>query len=175
MTRPHIGDEQQRGGGPVAHGGDERVDRLVVERGDQHGVLHHRHRVGRLGRHVTELGTRTAVSTTALLYGKPEKLVCYDKFLYPQVNKLRTMAGPTHLEFHQADVLQTDIEETDLLFIDTWHVYEQLREELRRHAGKARSTSSCTTRRRSANAGSPPRSEACGRPWRSSSRKVPSV
>src|SRR5262249_15621011 len=38
----------------------------------------------------------------------------------------------------QEDVLTADIEETDLLFIDTWHVYEQLRQELRRHAGKVR-------------------------------------
>ena len=34
-------------------------------------------------------------------------------------------------------MLAVDIEETDLLFIDTWHVYDQLREELRRHAGRA--------------------------------------
>jgi hypothetical protein len=31
-----------------------------------------------------------------------------------------------------------DIEETDLLFIDTRHDYDQLREELRRHADKVR-------------------------------------
>jgi hypothetical protein len=42
------------------------------------------------------------------------------------------------LVFHQADVLRVDIEETDLLFIDTWHVYGQLKEELRRHGGKVR-------------------------------------
>jgi hypothetical protein len=35
-------------------------------------------------------------------------------------------------------VLQAEIEETDLLFIDTLHTYDQLREELRRHGGKAR-------------------------------------
>jgi hypothetical protein len=40
--------------------------------------------------------------------------------------------------FQQADVLAVDIEETDLLFIDTLHVYEQLQEELRLHAGKVR-------------------------------------
>jgi hypothetical protein len=34
--------------------------------------------------------------------------------------------------------LQVRIEETDLLFLDTWHVYEQLRAELRLHARKAR-------------------------------------
>ena len=89
-------------------------------------------------RHVTELGTRTGVSTTALLYAQPDKLVCYDRMQYPQVDRLARAAGRTEFVFHEKDVLWVDIEETDLLFIDTWHVYEQLKEELRRHAGKAR-------------------------------------
>lgn len=42
------------------------------------------------------------------------------------------------MSFHEADVRVVEITETDLLFIDTWHVYEQLREDLRRHAGKVR-------------------------------------
>lgn len=89
-------------------------------------------------RHVTEMGTRTGVSTAAFLYAQPERLVCYDRIRMPQVDRLRHLAGRTQFIFHQADVLQTDVEETDLLFIDTWHVYEQLKEELRRHASKAR-------------------------------------
>lgn len=89
-------------------------------------------------RHVTELGTRRGVSTTALLYAQPDKLVCYDKVKYPEVEVLRRVAGRTELVLHQADVLQVEIEETDLLFIDTWHVYQQLKEELRLHAGKVR-------------------------------------
>jgi hypothetical protein len=87
-------------------------------------------------RHVTELGTRTGVSTTALLFAQPDKLVCYDKLKYPQVERLRVLAGRTQFHIHQADVLAVEIEPTDLLFIDTFHVYEQLREELRRHGPK---------------------------------------
>src|SRR5262249_31763580 len=77
-------------------------------------------------------------STTALLFARPEKLVCYDRAECPEVAALATLAGETAFAFHRADVLQAEIEETDLLFIDTWHVYEQLKEELRRHAPKAR-------------------------------------
>jgi hypothetical protein len=40
--------------------------------------------------------------------------------------------------FCQADVLQVEVEETDLLFIDTWHVYEQLKQELALHAARVR-------------------------------------
>jgi hypothetical protein len=89
-------------------------------------------------RHVTEMGTHTGVSTTALLFAQPERLVCYDKVLLPPVERLQALAVPTRLTFHQADVLQVEIEPTDLLFIATWHVYEQLKEELRLHAGKVR-------------------------------------
>ncbi len=89
-------------------------------------------------RHVTELGTRGGVSTTALLYARPDRLVCYDRARLPAVDALASLAGRTEFVFHEVDVLAVEIEETDLLFVDTWHVYGQLKEELRLHAGKAR-------------------------------------
>ena len=48
-----------------------------------------------------------------------------------------------------ADVRTVAIAETDLLFIDTWHVYAQLKEELRLHAGKAASQGHLRAWRRS--------------------------
>lgn len=89
-------------------------------------------------RHVTEMGTRTGVSTTALLFAQPERLVCYDLHKQPRVEVLRALAGRTEFVFHEVDVRAVAIEETDLLLIDTWHVYEQLRAELQLHAGKVR-------------------------------------
>jgi GT2 family glycosyltransferase/Flp pilus assembly protein TadD len=88
--------------------------------------------------HVTELGTGRGLSTTALLYAQPAKLVSYDRVKDVQVDRLAALAGRTELVFRQDDVLWVTIEETDLLFIDTWHVYEQLSEELRLHASAAR-------------------------------------
>jgi GT2 family glycosyltransferase/Tfp pilus assembly protein PilF len=88
--------------------------------------------------HITEFGTRTGVSTTAFLFAQPRKLICYDRQKLPQVDLLGSVAGQTEFVFVQGDVLRVDIEETDLLFIDTWHVYEQLREELRRHGRRTR-------------------------------------
>ncbi len=70
------------------------------------------------------------------MFAQPGQLVCYDKVKYPQIDRLRALAGRTLFRFHQADVLQVEIEETDLLVIDTWHVYKQLQEELRLHARK---------------------------------------
>jgi hypothetical protein len=88
-------------------------------------------------RHVTEMGTRTGMSTRAFLFAQPERLVCYDKVKLPPIQRLEALSGRTQFSVHQADVLQVAIEETDLLFIDTWHVYGQLKQELRLHAIKA--------------------------------------
>jgi hypothetical protein len=91
--------------------------------------------------HVTEMGTRRGWSTRALLYAQPQVVVSYDLFRLPEVDVLEATAraaGRPRFVFRQADVRQVAIEETDLLFIDTAHYYEQLRQELDRHAGKVR-------------------------------------
>jgi hypothetical protein len=98
-------------------------------------LLHER---ARQCRHVTEFGMRTGVSTVALLFAQPEKLISYDLRRYPQVDLLTSLAGRTEFVFCQDDVLRVEIEETDLLFIDTLHTFDQVREELRRHGHKAR-------------------------------------
>jgi hypothetical protein len=88
--------------------------------------------------HVTELGSRMCVSTIALLHGVQEKLVCYDLMKSKQMESLLADNGPSSLEFHHQDVLAAPIAETDMLFIDTWHVYEQLKAELAMHSPKVR-------------------------------------
>jgi len=87
-------------------------------------------------RHVTEMGTRLCVSTIGFLAGKPKKLVCYDLMESPQCRELQ--ARHPEMAFHQKNVLEVEIEETDVLFIDTWHVYEQLKSEFEKHSPKVR-------------------------------------
>ena len=43
-----------------------------------------------------------------------------------------------NFKFIQANVLEVEIEETDLLFLDTWHSYKQLSAELKLHASKVK-------------------------------------
>ena len=40
--------------------------------------------------------------------------------------------------FTEADVLKIEIEETDLLFIDTYHAYQQIKGEFELHGNKAK-------------------------------------
>jgi hypothetical protein len=87
---------------------------------------------------VTEMGVRFACSTWAFLEGKPEKLTCYDinyEFFRPSSDLLNKMSELYNVkfEFITADSLKTDIENTDLLFIDTLHRYSQLIGELNKH------------------------------------------
>lgn len=91
-------------------------------------------------KHVTEFGHRRGVSTVALLAGQPETLLSFDpgadgEGLGP---KLNAMKGRTALTFGQGASLSTEIESTDLLFIDTKHTGEHLYAELKKLAPKVR-------------------------------------
>lgn len=89
-------------------------------------------------KHITEMGVRSVVSTWAFLNARPEKLVCYDIGKHPNVDEALRAAKSEDLnmEFHEKDVLKVEIEETDFLFIDTFHCATQLERELKLHAGK---------------------------------------
>ena len=75
--------------------------------------------------HVTEMGARSGNSTKAFLYANPKKFISSKEI-------------GVNCQYIGADVLTIEIEETDLLFIDTWHCYDQLKKELELHAGKVR-------------------------------------
>lgn len=93
---------------------------------------------------VTEMGVRRAVSTYAFLSARPKKLTSIDivppRELGVDMDGLENLARVNGIDFAfvQGDTTQIEIDETDLLFIDTLHVYEQLKNELELHASKVR-------------------------------------
>jgi hypothetical protein len=94
--------------------------------------------------HVTEMGVRWVVSTYALMAGKPKQLISYDiesveRWGY-SIEQLTELAKDNGVEFSfvVADTTDVEIKETDFLFIDTYHVYDQLKKELALHGNKAR-------------------------------------
>lgn len=91
--------------------------------------------------HITELGVRNVVSTWAFLSGNPKKYIGVDILPCPieAAERLAKEAG-IDFTFIQADTLDPNfvLEPTDLLFIDTWHIYRQLSQELKVHGNKAR-------------------------------------
>lgn len=84
---------------------------------------------------ITEFGVRNVVSTWAFAHAHPERLLCVDIVRQPEVSMLLEICKHENqnIEFRQENTLTNNIEPTDLLFIDTWHSYEQLKKELERH------------------------------------------
>ena len=86
--------------------------------------------------YVTEFGVRCGHSTVALLAGKPKKLTSYDiEDCRGIVNHLKGIELPCLWEFHQKNTVSKDwvIEPTDMLFVDTAHTYNQVKQELAIH------------------------------------------
>lgn len=90
--------------------------------------------------HVTELGTRCGNSAVAFMAAKPKTFITYDVANNARIDYLKMIAEDNLINFTfiLGDVLKLEIEETDLLFIDTNHHKEQCEIELQLHPDKAR-------------------------------------
>lgn len=95
-------------------------------------------------KHVTEMGVRWIVSTYAFLASRPKTMISID-IQHPSnwnadLNQVEQCAKDINCDykFWQANNLEIEIDETDLLFIDTWHSYKQLKAELELHASKVK-------------------------------------
>jgi hypothetical protein len=88
--------------------------------------------------HITECGVRTVVSSYAFAYAlknvKNNKLVQVDLEKHDNIIDFQTECRTENVNtiFYKASDLECPIEQTELLFIDTWHVYGQLKRELMR-------------------------------------------
>ena len=96
--------------------------------------------------HITEMGVRYIVSSWAFLEGldRGGTLVSID-ITHPSFYggdlgqfQIACMQKGIDFSFILGDTKEIEIEETDLLFIDTLHRYEQLKIELKKHANKAK-------------------------------------
>ena len=96
---------------------------------------------GQMVDRVTEFGVRGGCSTLTWWYANPKTLRCYDIVQCDTHDYLMSKAecaNKSDYKFFKADVLKVEIEETDLLFIDTYHTYTQLSKELALHGNKSR-------------------------------------
>lgn len=95
---------------------------------------------------VVELGVRHIVSTWAFVAARPKRLISVD-IKHPSefgaVGGIENVSAAcseqgTQFEFVLGDSRKIELPEHDLLFIDTLHNYEVLREELTKQAPKTR-------------------------------------
>jgi hypothetical protein len=89
--------------------------------------------------HVTELGVGWAQSTRAFLRHDIE-LHSYEFMPQPGIREFFEQAknAGRNVTLHIDDTRKIEIAETDLLFVDSLHIYEQVQKELELHASKAR-------------------------------------
>jgi hypothetical protein len=88
--------------------------------------------------HITEMGVRWVSSTWPLVYSNPKKIISYDIVTNPNIIEVINLCNEYSVDysFQEKDVLQLEIEPTELLFIDTLHTYNQLINELKIHSNK---------------------------------------
>ena len=90
-------------------------------------------------KHATELGVGWAQSTRAFLRHDIE-LHSYEYQPQPTVIEFFEAAknAGRNVTLHIADTRAVEIAETDIMLVDSLHVYEQVQKELELHAGKVR-------------------------------------
>lgn len=93
---------------------------------------------------ICEFGVRSIVSTWAFLYGLTQNnsvnknLVSVDIANVKDISKVIDTAKSAEvtMNFIQEDSVKCEITQTDMLFIDTWHIYGHLKRELNVHCNK---------------------------------------
>lgn len=91
--------------------------------------------------HVTELGIRYVISSWGFLRGlldlkeEDKTLISVDINDHPNIKELGDICAGVKVKhkFIQQDSAKVDLEPTDILFIDTWHIYGHLKRELAKH------------------------------------------
>jgi hypothetical protein len=93
---------------------------------------------------VIEMGVRAIVSTWAFLAGKPKKLISLDLYnpstFGGNLQEVYDAASEAEIDFTfvEQNSLTYNIDSCDLLFLDTWHDFLQLKRELTRHHTKVK-------------------------------------
>ena len=89
---------------------------------------------------ITEFGVRSCVSTYAFLYGLFQNndntnYTGVDPFKHNNINEIESLCSNTNINFNfiEESDLNITINNTDILFIDSWHCYGQLIRELNKH------------------------------------------
>lgn len=94
--------------------------------------------------HITELGVRDAISTIGFIQGlvnnnsSNKKLIGVDIYTSDNIKIMSEFCkyNEINYKFIEESDLTITLEQTDLLFIDTWHCYGQLIRELNLHNNK---------------------------------------
>jgi hypothetical protein len=117
---------------------ESNLTRVIKERGDIDEHLVHLMKLSSECESILECGVRSIVSSWAFVNGlsinksTTKKLVCSDIEPAPGAQVLATACAENNIKhkFMLGNDLDMDMEPYDMIFIDTWHCYGQLKREL---------------------------------------------
>jgi len=119
----------------------ERYERYIKDKKD---FSLHMEKVYRLTNHndtVVEIGGQFGIgSSTAFAMARPAHLICIDILKQDKFESFLTACEyeGINVEYWIMDSLETTVPPCDILFIDSYHTYEQLKQELSLHGNKSR-------------------------------------
>lgn len=120
---------------------DQLYEEAVARKSDLQSHLHILRNYATQCDLIVELGFRHGLSATAFLATLPKRLHSIDWNHPPfgiDQEKLAQLLTLREFTYQEADSRTVKIPECDLLFIDTWHTYDQLFLELMIHADQVR-------------------------------------
>lgn len=119
---------------------DYKFGTLVTQPSDMQGHMDTIKGYAMKCKRVIEFGVYDCTSTWAMLAARPQWMRSYDISRRSEVDEVERIAKLTNVDFKfmNQSTIETTIEECDMLFIDTCHMYDFLTIELNRHHNNVR-------------------------------------
>lgn len=115
---------------------DDNFNRVKAQSTDMEGHMDVIRKYASTCRAIAEFGVYDCTSTWALLAGHPQRLTSYDIARRPEVSQVEDAARQcpgVEFKFILDSSLNVDIGPVDLLFVDSYHTYDHLSQELAKH------------------------------------------
>lgn len=118
----------------------EKYEQLCLQSSDINLLLPYLYKYSRGFDHITEFGIRQGVSTHAFMMSRPKTIRSYDIARYSEIDSIEELAKINGIDFKLIleNIWKTEIEETDVLLIDSYHVAGACAIELELHSPKVK-------------------------------------
>jgi hypothetical protein len=117
---------------------DYKFGTLASQPSDMQGHMNTIKQYAMKCKRVIEFGVYDCTSTWAMVASRPQWMRSYDIARRPEVDEVEKITKLTGIDFKYINesTIETTIEECDMLFIDTCHMYDFLIMEMNRHHDK---------------------------------------
>ena len=123
---------------PITDWSEDNYQKALNIPSDINTLLPELLRLAKECKHITQFGMHQGRASAAFIYAKPNAIITYSLKRHEETSSAESVAlkSGVNFIFRIKNVLETEIEPTDLLFIDTEHTYQQAKTELELHSQK---------------------------------------